>query len=88
MIRLLPLEQNALLTEISKEIDLWGGHCLVIHNCVVDVGASVYEILSRINAGFPDVDIPFTVIFENTVNYVQEWESHFKNLRCNEETKK
>lgn len=78
---LLPLEKNALLTEISKEVDIWGGHCLVIHNCVVDVGASVYEILSRINAVFPDVDIPFTVIFENTVNYVREWESHYKKYR-------
>lgn len=77
---LLPLEQNALLTQISKEIEMWGSSCLVIHNCVVDFASSVYEILNRINAVFPDVDIPFTVVFENTVNYVREWESYYKKF--------
>jgi len=80
MKELLPLEQNALLTEINKEVNLWGGACLVVNKCVVNVSASVYEILSRINAVFPEIDIPFTVIFENTVNYVREWESHYKKF--------
>lgn len=81
MIKLLPLEQNALLTEINKEVNLWGHACLVFNKCVVDVRASVYEILSRINAVFPDVDIPFTVIFENTENYVREWETYYKRFK-------
>lgn len=77
---LLPLEQNALLTEIRKEVDLWGSSCLIVNNCIVDVGASVYEILSRINAVFPEIDIPFSTIFENTVDYVRAWESHYKKF--------
>ena len=81
MIKLLPLEQNALLTEINKEVNFWGTACLVVNNYVVDVRASVYEILSRINAVFPDVDIPFTVIFENTENYVREWATYYKRFK-------
>lgn len=81
MIKLLPLEQNALLTEINKEVNFLGIACLVVNNYVVDVRASVYEILTRINAVFPDVDIPFTVIFENTENYVREWETYYKRFK-------
>lgn len=81
MIHLFPLEQNALLTEINKAVDLWGAACLVVNNGVVDVRASVYEILSRINAVFPEVDIPFFVIFENTENYVRDWETYYKRFK-------
>lgn len=80
MIKLLPLEQNAKLTEITQEIELFGSTCIIKRNCVVDVRASVYEVLNHINAVFPEIDIPFTVIFENTVNYVKQWEAHYKEI--------
>ena len=78
--KLLSLEQNAILTQINNELDLFGFTCLVKRDGIVDFRLSVYEVLNHINAKFPELDISFGEIWEKTCNYVAEWSAHFKKL--------
>lgn len=78
MQQLLPLEQNAVMTEINKEMTARGMYCLVKTARGIDFRASVYEALNHVNALFPDVDIPFSVIWAHACAYVSEWEEYFK----------
>ena len=74
---LLPLEQNVIMTEINKELQLSGFSCIKFNGGKVDPFLSTYEVLSHINALFPNLEIPFGYIWECTVQYVAEWKNHF-----------
>lgn len=78
MKELLPLEKMSLLTEINKEVNFWGWHCIVFEKSGVNVRLSVYEILSRIYVVFGEVDIPFYILWQNTEEYARAWALHYK----------
>lgn len=75
---LLPLEQNALLTEINEELSLCGFSQLVTSERGIDRPASVYAILNFINAKFPNLELPFSVIWNKTQDFVSKWADHFE----------
>ncbi len=82
MIDLLPLERNAVLTEINKELALSGSAFIISRGLVVDRAASVYELLTYIAAKFPAVDVPFCAVFDKICDFVQGFVEHFDKLRA------
>lgn len=82
MIDLLPLERNAVLTEINKELASSGSAFIVSRGLVVDMSASVYELMTYIYAKFPAVDVPFCAVFEKVRDFVQGYVEHYEKLRA------
>lgn len=81
MIELLPLEQNAVMTEINKELALSGSGFIVSRGLVVDRAVSVYELMSYIYAKFPAANVPFNTVYEKISEFVQGFVEHYDNLR-------
>ncbi|MDE6104099.1 MAG: hypothetical protein K2G38_00215 [Clostridia bacterium] len=84
MNNLLPLERNAVLTEINKELAFSGGSYIVSRGLVVDKAASVYELMGYVYALFPDMDVPFCTVFEKVCDFVQGYVEHYDKLRAGE----
>ena len=82
MIDLLPLERNAVITEINKELALSGSAFIVSRGLVVDRAASVYELATYIRAKFPEVDVPFCTVFDKVCDFVQGFVDHYDKLRA------
>lgn len=70
---LLPLEQNSKLTEVHKVLNSFGLHNMRYRGEYLDCAASVYFVLNDINARFPEIDLPFCVIFDTVCDYVQQY---------------
>ena len=82
MFDLLPLERNAVLSEINKELALAGSSFIVSRGLIVDKAASVYELMTYIYAKFPEVDVPFCTVFEKIRDFVQGYVEHYDKLRA------
>ena len=82
MIELLPLERNAILTEINKEIDAAGGSFIVSRGLTVDRAASVYELATYIYAKFGKMDVPFGTVLEKIQDCVQGYIEHYDRIRA------
>ena len=81
MQELLPLEQNAIMTEINKELKAQGTRLLVWSGkWVFDCRSSVYEVLNHINALFPNLAIPFSVIYDRAIDFVVKTSEFFDKL--------
>ena len=72
----LPLELVSVVTEIRKELDLFGFGCIVIQGVKVDYKRSVFEVLNHINAVFANLELPFGYIFESACTYVLEIQAY------------
>lgn len=72
MIDLLPLERNAVLTEINIELATFGKRLIIRRGLEIDRAASVYELATHIYAKFPEVDIPFFMVFDKVSDFVQK----------------
>ena len=79
---LLPLERNAVITEINKELALSGSAFIISRGLVVDRAASVYDLMTYIYAKFPEVDVPFCTVFDKICDFVQGFVDHYDKLRA------
>jgi len=82
MIDLLPLERNAVLSEINKELALAGSAFIVSRGLVVDMAESAYGLMTYINAKFSAVDVPFCTVFDKICDFVQGFADHYDKLRA------
>ena len=76
----LPLELVSVMTEIRKELDLFGFGCIVFQGVKVDYKRSVFEVLNHINALFPNLAIPFSVIYDRAIDFVVKTSEFFDKL--------
>lgn len=82
---LLPLEINAQLTEINRELNLCGSTYISIKNLSVDFATSIFSLLFYINETFSDCKVPFSLVYEKVYSFVEGYAEHIEKFKKEEE---